>query len=235
MFKKEMVVAVKVNGKIMREAGPEHNEVFIPFGSEYSLLLKNKSSKSAVVKVEIDGEDALSGNSLLIGANEEIELERFVERLDKGNRLKFIQKTEQIQQHRGDRIDDGIIRIEFQYEKANIIEPSIFRNCSRYSGDGRMTKSYDCSLDYFTPQSAKPQEDEGITVRGSQSNQSFRRVNVGELEPEKHTIVFKLRGITDKNDVVTEPVTVKTKVECQTCGKKSKYGTAYCSACGTRL
>ena len=38
MYLQKLAVAVKVNGKVLREVG---DTVYIPFGSEYSILIKN--------------------------------------------------------------------------------------------------------------------------------------------------------------------------------------------------
>lgn len=115
MYRNDFVASMKTGGKILRE---KEDTVFVPFGAEYSILMKNLRSVKALVKVSIDGQDVLNGRSLIISPNGTIDLERFLgDNLNEGNRFKFIQKTEKIQEHRGDRVDDGIVRIEFQYEK----------------------------------------------------------------------------------------------------------------------
>lgn len=116
MFKDNLVVAIKANGKILREV---NGTSILPFGCEYSVLIKNLDSKRAKVKVWIDGTDATEGTQLVVNANSEIVLERFIKNgnLKEGNKLKFIEKTQKISDHRGDKIDDGFIRIEWQFEK----------------------------------------------------------------------------------------------------------------------
>jgi len=115
VFSEQMVVVVKVNGKIMRE---QKDVIKLPFGTEYSLLFKNLNTKKAVVRVDIDGTDVLDGDELVINGNSKMELKRFIVggNMSEGPRFKFIEKTEKISDHRGDKIDDGIIRIEWQYE-----------------------------------------------------------------------------------------------------------------------
>jgi len=113
-YSNKFVAVIKSGGKILRES-PER-VVHLPYGAEYSIYLKNLNSKKAQVSISIDGESI--GNSLLIEANESIELERFLENsLTGGHRFKFIQKTQEIVEHRGDRVDDGLVRIEVKYEK----------------------------------------------------------------------------------------------------------------------
>ena len=113
-YKDYFVVEVKVNGKIMRI---RDGAVYLPFGSEYSILLKNLNTRKAAVKVSVDGESALGYSSLILEPNETTELQGFLTGNVVRNRFKFIQKTQQIQEYRGDRADDGLIRIEFAYEK----------------------------------------------------------------------------------------------------------------------
>ena len=128
MYSNKLVCSVKVGRKILREK-VQNNEstVFIPFGSEYSLLLKNLGGRNAVVQIEIDGNQVnkksfydgnkLSKEGFYIRAGQTMEIERFVENLAEGRRFKFIEKTEEISDFRGDKVDDGIIRITWQFEK----------------------------------------------------------------------------------------------------------------------
>lgn len=108
------VAEIKVNGKIMRV---KDGAVYLPYGSEYSILLKNLNTKRAAVKVSIDGDDVLDNSSLILDANSETELEGFLNGNVAKNKFRFIHKTKQISEHRGDRADDGLVRIEFAFEK----------------------------------------------------------------------------------------------------------------------
>jgi len=114
VYNEKLVAVIKCNGRVLRE---ETDVVTLSFNSEYSILIKNLDSRKAVVKVSIDGQDVLSGNSLVIEPNREIELEGFMNGSIAKNRFKFIQKTKEISDFRGDRVDDGIIRIEYWFEK----------------------------------------------------------------------------------------------------------------------
>lgn len=116
MYHEKLVASVKANGKVLREQG---SDVFLPFGQEYSLLLKNLNTRKAQVNIEIDGEDVLGGRSLLLGANEDIDLRRFIVdgNLDEGPTFKFVEKTSEISDSRGDKAADGLIRITYQFEQ----------------------------------------------------------------------------------------------------------------------
>lgn len=120
MYRNKFVASVKCHGKILREDG---DTVYIPFGSEYSLIFKNLNTRRAVVDVTIDGRRAING--LIVEPNGTTELERFVDDDKKGHRFKFIEKTEQISDYRGDEPDDGLVRVEFRFEKQRIHRSSI--------------------------------------------------------------------------------------------------------------
>ena len=112
----QFVAAIKVNGKILREQGAT---VTLPFGAEYSILLKNLKSVRALVQVSIDGESVTDSIKLILQPNSEIDLERAIcqGNLVVGNRFKFIQRTADIENHRGIKSGDGLVRIEFWAEK----------------------------------------------------------------------------------------------------------------------
>ena len=111
----KLVAAIKVGGKILRETS---NVVSLPFSSEYSIYLKNLNSVRALVRVSIDGVDATEGVWLIIEANSTLELERFIRdgNFNKGNKLKFIERTPQIEEYKGIGIDDGRVRVEYKFE-----------------------------------------------------------------------------------------------------------------------
>lgn len=115
MFKNNFVVAVKASGKVLREFD---DTVYLPFGTEYSILLKNLFRKKVKVHVKIDGQDALDGKNLIIDPHDSIDLKRFIKNgnLDAGNAFKFIEKTEKIEKYRGNRAEDGLITVEYEFE-----------------------------------------------------------------------------------------------------------------------
>lgn len=115
MYGNKLAAAIKVNGKILREF---KDTVLVPFGSEYSVFVKNLNSVRAVVNIEIDGVDVAPGG-IVVNANTSVDLERYIKNgnLMEGNRFKFIQRTANIEQHRGIGVEDGLIRISYQFEK----------------------------------------------------------------------------------------------------------------------
>jgi len=265
VYKNSFVVVVKCNGQILRE---RDNVVILPFGSHYSLQLKNLESRKANIKVSVDGQDVLNGSSLIMEPNSNFELLGFLEGMVVRNKFKFIQKTKEIQEHRGDRIDDGIIRVEFAFEKQVIIRsiihdhhyyPPVIHHHHPYWGphwgfhwvgdshsltnDGTIGSSsdlrcYNASVNSFNESksfASEPIVDEGITVKGEETRQDFVYGHIGELESSQ-VITVMLRGTKSNNiTAVSEPVTVKTKLTCPTCGKRSSSSSKFCSNCGTFL
>ena len=115
MYNQKLVASVKANNKVLREF---KDTVYIPFGSEYSILLKNLNTTRAVVNVFIDGENAVPGG-LVIDPGRTVDLERWIKNgnLSEGNKFKFIERTAAIEEGpRGIKLEDGLVRIEYQFE-----------------------------------------------------------------------------------------------------------------------
>lgn len=124
MYSNKLVTAIKVNGKILRE---NSGVVTLPFGTEYSILLKNLNSVRALVKVSVDGTDATEGTWLILPANGSIDLERFIRNgnFNSGNRFKFIERTATIEDHRGIGAEDGLVRVEYKAEVVAVQQPIV--------------------------------------------------------------------------------------------------------------
>jgi len=115
MYNQKLVASIKVKGKVLREF---KDTVYIPFGSEYSFLIKNLNTVRAVVNVFIDGENVVPGG-LVIDPGRTVDLERWIKNgnLSEGNKFKFIERTETIESGpRGIKLEDGLVRIEYQFE-----------------------------------------------------------------------------------------------------------------------
>ena len=116
MYKNNLVTAISCEDKFLHET--KDGEVFLPFQTEYSIFIKNKNTRKALISVYIDGKDVLNGNKLILNSQDSINLERFVtEDLDKGNKFKFIKKTEAIINHRGNFPEDSLVELRFKFEK----------------------------------------------------------------------------------------------------------------------
>ena len=257
MYNNKLVASVKVGGKIMREDG---ETVYLPFGSEYSLLLKNLNTRKALVKVEIDGED-VTGGGLIISPNQTVDFERYIldNNLDTGPKFRFIEKTEGISQHRGDKIEDGLVRVVYQFEAASLYTTTWITNTNVYGGTLRGSSgdfdgghsfynaNVGCSLgtnsvDGIAKGSVTSNlthdanvNDAGITTKGSDSDQKFSIGSIGTLETVEHAIVLNLKGQVGQH-VVQRPVTVQVRFKCDICGKSNiPSGNKFCPQCGTNL
>jgi len=234
MYNEKMIATVKVGGKVLREF---KDTVFLPFASEYEIYLKNLNTVRASVRVFVDGNDVLGGRSLIIEPNSDLSLERSIAggNLTEGNKFKFIERTETIEKHRGIGAEDGIVRIEYQYERLpQFRHPTFTQHSSDWYGlpRGVVSKGIGgASLSTTRAYSTNA----GITVPGSHSTQSFKQGSYFAVEDTKHVIVLRLLGESKDYEPVTNPVTVKHKPECQTCGKLNKSGSKFCSECGTSL
>lgn len=117
MYSDKLVVAIKSNGKILREA---KDLVQLPFGSEFSVLVKNLNSRRAKFTLHIDGQDVLDGENIIVNANDEVEMKRFIRNgnMTEGNAFKFIERTAAIEDGpRGIKMDDGVVRVQFWFEQ----------------------------------------------------------------------------------------------------------------------
>lgn len=117
MYQNKLAVAIKHNGKILRE---NKDIVKLPFGSEFSVLVKNLNSRRVKFTLQIDGTDVLAGAEIIVNANSEVEMKRFIRNgnMNEGNAFKFIERTQSIEDGpRGIKVEDGIVRVEFWFEQ----------------------------------------------------------------------------------------------------------------------
>lgn len=247
MYNQKLVASIKANGRILRE---QKDTVLIPFGSEYSILVKNLETKRAIVHIYIDG-DRVTGSGLVLKSGQEIDLERFIKNgnLSDGNRFKFIERTGAVEQHRGVKLEDGLVRIEYQFESVAVQNNIWYDNQPTwrnrpydvlYATNNISTNIRDmsipCSYDSTSVASSHSLiNDAGITVPGSRSDQKFSAADWFPVESAMHSMVIKLLGQTIDNVQVIKPVTVKHKPKCTTCGKQNKATAKFCTECGTAL
>jgi hypothetical protein len=277
MFHEKMVVAIKTNGKVLREF---KDAVYVPFSSEYSIFVKNLNSVRALVTVEIDGTDVGEGQQFVIAGNSEVEITRFIKdgNLQSGNRFKFIERSDSIEQHRGVGAEDGLVRVSFQYERRiqtyvpPVVQPQwivthpVYPTTPYYSTTTTISNAVGSgAIDHFSAKGvlggslrgtslnasgsmqsnsmstqnasvnySATVNDAGITVPGSVSEQKFTEVSGFPVEATTHVIVMKLLGQTETARV-EQPITVKSKPKCVTCGKTGKSTAQFCSNCGTSL
>ena len=233
MYKNKLVCCILVDGKILREF---KDEVYIPYGSEYSVMIKNLNFVRASVKIEIDGKPVFENNqALVVAANSKTVVERFVSNNNAGNRFKFVQRTDAVEKHMGVGAEDGLLRVSFQFEKPLPRISSALRAHVTTDADVTYTGATDRS---FTKNPkmilCSAQSDVGVTVAGSISTQKFETVASFPLEDQTDVLVLHLLGDIGQN-LVTNAITVKTRLVCETCGTSATTSSKFCSECGTCL
>lgn len=262
VYQNKLVACIKVNDQILRESG--ENTVTLPFGSEYSVFLKNLNSVRAIARVSIDGKNVTEGTWLIVPANGTLELERSIRNgnFDSGNRFKFIERSGDIEKHRGIGAEDGLVRVEFKTEQVTREETIIRKHyvdeyeypwwpphpkpfprpprwprwpqfSSRVPQRG-LRGSLSANAAKITRSSVSASASvPGITVAGSRSSQKFTSGEWFPTVDHSEVIVLNLRGAV-AGKAVTRPALVKDKIQCPTCGKPSK-GADFCPKCGTAL
>jgi len=268
MYKSKLAVAIKSGGRVLRESG---DTVYIPFGCEYSILIKNLNNVRALVSISVDGVDIGDGTEFVVHGNRDVNIERFIKNgnFNEGNRLKFIERTAGVEAHRGVGIEDGLIRVEYKFEKImptvrHFVDPGYDNtwynngsptfgtrtgdgtNVSRGISNGLLGKGPTDSANYSFTSSVNasvnasvnnvaPVNDAGVTVAGSVSGQQFREASYFATEMETHVIVLKMLGQTEDNRRVEEPLYVRAKPRCTSCGRVNKASAKFCQECGTSL
>ena len=206
-YQNDYVVSVLHQGRPVREFS-ENGErtVAVPFGAEYKLRLKNKSNQRCKAKVYIDGMDVnYDGGSFVLDAGQTLDLERFVEDLNSGNKFKFIsveegKRTGEVQDPYSE--DNGLIRVEFHPEK---IDQWYFHTWNQGILDLNQTGSittnsvdvsYTCDSSPISKSVGSVQSlnsTAGATTQGGNSNQSF--TTVSDFNTDSPTIItLKMRG-----------------------------------------
>lgn len=260
MFSQNLVMAVKVGGKVLREFD---GTVALPFGSEYTILLKNLSTQRASVKVSIDGQDATEGVNLIINAGESMELKRSIKNgnLDTGNAFKFIEKTAQIEAYRGNKAEDGLLTVTYEFERAKP-KPSrpdypIYPDYPKYPwngdiiyttnksylggnmrsvGDSVPEASYNTSVnDGAMTLNTYSNNVSGITAPGSIVEQKFNTTFSFIGDGYKNTMTIKMIGEIKGQALVKEAITVKKLQRCQMCGTSTKQTAKFCHECGASV
>jgi hypothetical protein len=248
MYSNKFAVAVKIDDKVLRE---DDGKIIIPFGLEYTLMLRNLNSKKAVVKVSIDGQDVLDNKRLIVQPNDSLELKGFLKGHDATHNFKFIERTKEVEDYRGIEIEDGLIRVEYWFEKdveyTTYTTPFVYRTIWWDSNDwyshtdsfgalntpdqrtfGGSGTSMSCN--YSSLESSYNINDSGITVHGDDASQHFNSGYTNTLESLSSVIVLRLIGTKD-NKVIT----TREKIQCSSCGKMNKTYVKFCPNCGTRV
>lgn len=253
MFNSNLIMAVKVNGKILREFD---GTVALPFGSEYSIYLKNTSNRKASVKIEIDGQNIYDDGTIIVPANSHIEIQRFIKsgNLDSGNAFKFIEKTKKIEDFRGNKAEDGLLTVTYSFEMDRVVntvvryQPQLINKLHlnddivKYSQtitDNTAWTNYTVADAYSHARNVSVYASQsvntaGITAPGSVVEQKFTPSSGFVCDGKFHTMTLKMVGAVG-DTTVSEPVTVSRKIRCTMCGTYCKQTDKFCHECGASV
>ncbi len=202
MYQSKIVAVIKVGGKVLRESD---GMVSLPFGCEYSILVKNLDSVRAQFTVSVDGTEATEGTRLILAPNSHVELERFIRggNLAEGNRFKFIERTGAIEAHRGIGVDDGLVRVEAWKELVRVpppvypryVEPTLGQGRPSWPRPGDPRPQYPVGRPSASPQS-RLHRGSPIRTRGFSGNETFAAMGSTERERGGETVTMGMEGIT---------------------------------------
>ena len=233
VYRKDFIVVLKHNGRILREID---DTITLPFGSEYSIILKNLSTRKAAAKITVDGQDVLNGYEVIVDADSSTEIKGFMSDTTIKNKFKFIEKTEEISNFRGDKIDDGIVRVTYRFEEPP--KPQLLDHINAYWAvdSKRPLRSTYGASDLICKCCTSEFSNNGITVKGSETSQDFNVVYKYNFESNYNVIVLKIQGRRpNTGKAVNKPILTKTKKQCPTCGRHWRSSNKYCGNCGTYL
>ena len=259
-----IVAAIKVNGRVLRESGDTVTLPFGAEYAIYLKNLNSVRAEVKVSVDGTDATDGtaliIDPNSSI-----ELERFIKNGNLKTGNKFKFIERTGAVEDHRGIGAEDGLIRVEAWREALTQTvttshyhmhyynpwytypnnwpyhDSSLLRSCSLTSGmvvsQSNTSSSYQSAAGIESAGqtfNCMSVNDSGITVPGSQSNQVFQSVYGFPLESTSTVVVLRLKG-TVAGARVSQPITVKAKPRCSSCGLQNKATNRFCSRCGTGL
>jgi hypothetical protein len=230
MYSNNFVVAIVYNNEFMDDT---NGVVALPFGAEYKIRLRNKNNRRAVAKVFIDGEN-VTEDGIVVPANDYVDLERSTV---KAVKFKFVSSKsgEAIEQGKNNKTDEsnGLIKTEWKLEREYRPAPSVLYRRhlqDQIYGEREYTKgdvSHGESLCSFAPTPSRSLQ-EGCTVEGGYSSQSFRTTHINLDDHPATIITLKLRGYS--NNVVE-----LEQLYCGNCGTKIGKKYHFCVKCGNKL
>lgn len=131
MYKNKFAAALKIGNEVLLE-DKTTQEISLPYGSEYSIFLKNLSDHLASVDIFIDGKKEYT--NIKINSKDSLDLNAF----KSGNAFKFVEKSEELNKLRPERIEDSLIEIVITYfkksafDKLSRLNKTMFEETIRY-------------------------------------------------------------------------------------------------------
>jgi len=238
MYQQKCVMTIlDQNGLMLKE---DNGVCKLRFNSEYKIRLRNKNDFKVLAKVTIDGKPltSMSESGVIIDPNSKVELERWIDDMHSGSKLKFVSAMHPDAQDPYS-TQNGNIRVKFYKEKWQyyITGDNIKPLKDDYpKGPLYPTHpiSWECQGNHFMSTAycaSFNQDNAGCTVNGSISDQSFTYSNA-QFEDSVYTELFlRLIGY----DVQQQRIPSTAINYCPNCGKRRKKTDNFCSKCGLSL
>lgn len=259
MFIKDFVVSICTKDGICREFKDSlgGQAVYLKYGSEYSIYLKNLRDVRACVKVTVDGTET-TADGLVIGANASHTLEGVIGADNvTHNVFKFIAKTRKIKEFRGDKADDSVIQVSVTFEKKPVVRrPSLLEEYpwihdQWYSRPVKALNNYSlgnaqqmgfhcntrsCSNEAVSTSNISPASLDmgGITVPGTPTDVRYSTTTFNASD-DTTSVSFRLSGVNPEDQIIQNPVVTSRKRQCPTCGTHNPNTNKYCGECSRCL
>jgi hypothetical protein len=204
MHYEQYVVAItNPNGKAYREFDPERlsngrkSKIYLPFDSEYKILIKNNSDRRAKLTIDLDGTSISGIGGLVLDAYKTESIERFV---DVAKKFLFVRKNDE-------RVSDpsnsenGILRVKIEKEIAFQINP-IWVTTSVWTTEINPYQNYPSTVEPYTTQNiscTQASQNASFNASCSYPRNNTPRGAMGTLrsaKPLKKTLLNEESGAT---------------------------------------
>jgi len=244
------VIAVLSNGKVLRE---QHGQVFIPFGSEYTIRIKNPTYARVGVVIDVDG-STINQNKIVVDANSTVDIKRMCVDgdLNAGPALKFVELGHNSVQDPSNN-DNGIIKVAFYKEARSNPRwwDSTEQQCAlsnpiggMYGPIRRNASASNSTLYTSSASSTLSSRSEagisgairamhatqstvsglpGATVPGKETEQQFRTIDITFETEPTATMTLRMRG----NSPYSLPQ--------EQLPPSKQYNQRFCTSCGVRI
>lgn len=224
MHSNKVTIAILVDGKSLYE---NKNELYIPFGKEYNIFIKNDNSFDVKIKVKLDL--LLAEDIFLVKANEKRIVKGFSHMGD-FYQYKFIEKNDVIKKHNPSNCLDGMV--SFSVYKTDFLG---IRGFTKQEPLVLFNNNADFSTDF------NPVLDPTLSVDSIHGMHTFGKP-VKELTTSTDTLdsmlfshFFILKGVNDDSEKIIKPLFAKDNIRCSVCLQKVGINNCYCSHCGSYI
>ncbi len=124
VYSNQFVLCILHKGQPQEELA--NKVVKLPFGSEYSIRLRNRNNRRACAKIFIDGEN-VSGNGYVVNANSHVDIKRHHD-IDRSFRFVELDSPEAIDAGKSgpnEKKQKGVVEVRFYLEKECPIVPTV--------------------------------------------------------------------------------------------------------------